>query len=441
MSLRGGSGLSARPVPVDVVEEEVIGVRSTRGRNSEDLPLLAVVYGTPSFGLFDLAEAARGTCRLAFVVDGDPSLGRLLRRLGPVIDITGLDDGDAARTTFQLAPDGITTFMDRHLLRTAFLAAELGLPFHSPATAQNLFHKHEQRGALRRAGLPGPNWVLVPPDPDVQPDLSGLQFPVVVKPDTGAGSRETTLAGNEQEVMAVVTRARSVGIASVVVEEFLPGVPDVMAPNFASFVSVESVIGAGQLRHLAVTGKFPLAYPFRETGHFIPSHLPPPVISKVLEVVTAAIIGVGITIGAVHSEVKLTPRGPRIIEVNGRVAGAIPEVLSGASGFSLLQSTMSAALGGAPASADLVPCERIGYRINVQPPTWARRVRSIDGIDALHALPGVASVGVLRNDDDPVDWRLGTDELVLAIIGSVESLDALEDVRCEIDKAVTVHYE
>jgi hypothetical protein len=102
---------------------------------------------------------------------------------------------------------------------------------------------------------------------------------------------------------------------------------------------------------------------------------------------------------------------------------------------------MSAALGGAPAGTDLVPCERIGYRINVQPPTWARRVRSIVGIDALHALPGVTSVGVLRNDDDPVDWRLGTDELVLAIIGSVASLDALEDVRGEIDKAVTVHYE
>ena len=399
------------------------------------------MYGTRSFGVFDLAEAAQGTCRLAFIVDGDPSLGRLLGRLGPVIDITGLDDGDAARTTLQLAPDGITTFMDRHLLRTAFLAAELSLPFHSPETAQSLIHKHDQRRALRRAGLPGPNWVLVPPDPDVQPNLSGLQFPVVVKPDTGGGSRETTLVGNEQEVLAVIARARSAGIASVVVEEFLPGVRELMAPNFASFVSVESVVGGGQIRHLAVTGKFPLAYPFRETGHFIPSHLPEPVVSKVLEVVTAAISGVGITVGAVHSEVKLTPRGPRIIEVNGRVAGAIPEVLSGASGFSLLQSTMSAALGGVPAGTDLVRCERIGYRINVQPPTWARRVRSIDGIDAVHSLPGVGSVGVLRNGGDPVDWKLGTDELVLAIVGSVPSLDDLEEVRCEIEKALTVTYE
>ncbi len=402
--------------------------------------MLAIVYGTRSFGVFDLAEAARGTCRLAFVVDGDPSLGRLLGRLGPVVDITGLDDEDAVTKTRQLAPDGITTFMDRHLLRTASLAAELDLPFHSPGTAQNLFHKHGQRRALRRAGLPCPNWVQVPPD-EVQPDLGALQFPVVVKPDTGAGSRETTLAGNEHAALEAITRARSAGIESVVVEEFLPGLPELMAPNFASFVSVESVIGAGQLRHLAVTGKFPLAYPFRETGHFIPSHLPEPVVSKVLEVVTAAIGAVGITIGAVHSEVKLTPRGPRIIEVNGRAPGAVPEVLRGASGFSLLQSTMSAALGGSPGGADLVPCERIGYRINVQPPTSARRVRSIEGLDALHTLPGVTSVGVLRSDGDPVNWRLGTDELVLTIIGSVVSLDALEDVRSEIDKTVTVDYE
>ena len=414
---------------------------TAQGRDSQDLPLLAVVYGYRSISLFDLAEAASGTCRLAFIVDGDPTVGRLLGRLGQVVDITGLDNREAAHKARQLAPDGITTFMDHHLLRTAFLAAELGLPFHSETTAQILIHKHEQRDALRQAGLPGPHWVLVPPPPGPDPDLGELQFPVVVKPDSGAGSRETTLAGDAEEALGAISRARAAGITSFVVEEFLPDSPELMVPNFASFVSVESVIGGGVLRHLAVTGKFPLAYPFRETGHFIPSHLPEPMLTDILEVVTIAIHAVGITVGAVHAEVKLTPQGPRIIEVNGRVAGAIPEVLWAASEFSDLRSAMAAALGQAPMGTDLVPCERLGYRINVQPPTWARQVRSIDGIDAVHALPGVASVGVLRNGGDPVNWRLGTDELVLAIIGSAASLDDLEEVRGDIDKALTITYE
>jgi biotin carboxylase len=417
-------------------------VRPTaRGRDSQDLPLLAIVYGSRSISLFDLAEAASGMCRLAFFVDGDPTLGRLLGRLGRVVDITDLDDGQATDRARQLAPDGITTFMDRHLLRTASLAAELGLPFHSAETAQILIHKHEQRGALRQAGLPGPDWVFVPPGLGPDPDFGALQFPVVVKPDSGAGSRETTLARDTEEALGAIARARAAGITSFVVEEFLPDSPELMVPNFASFISVESVIGGGVLRHLAVTGKFPLAYPFRETGHFIPSHLAEPMQTDILEVVTAAVHGVGITVGAVHTEVKLTPQGPRIIEVNGRVAGAIPEVLWGASTFSDLRSAMAAALGQAPTGTDLVPCERIGYRINVQPPTWARQVRSIEGIDAVHSLPGVGSVGVLRNGGDPVNWRLGTDELVLAIIGSVASLDDLEEVRDEIEKALTITYE
>lgn len=417
-------------------------MRSTaEERASHDLPLLAVVYGTRTFGVFDLAEAARGSCRLAFLIDGDPSLGRLLRRLGPVVDIAGLDDAEAVAKARPLAPDGITTFTDRDLVRTASLAAELGLPFHSREVAQTLVHKHDQRDALRRAGLPSPGWAFVPDDAHRSPDLGGLRFPVVVKPDTGAGSRETTLAHDEREALEAIDRARGSGVASVAVEEFLPDTPELMVPNFGSFVSVESVIGAGELRHLAVTGKFPLATPFRETGHFIPSHLPAPAIADILDVVTAAIRGIGITIGAVHTEVKLTPDGPRIIEVNGRVGGAIPDVLSTAGGFSILSSAMTAALGRSPGGTGLVGCERIGYRINVQPPTWARRVRSIEGTDAIQALPGVENVGVLRNKGDAVNWRLGTDELVLVIIGSVASLDELQDVRREVEESIRIDYD
>ena len=43
----------------------------------------------------------------------------------------------------------------------------------------------------------------------------------------------------------------------------------------ADYVSIETIIVAGRMTHLAITGRFPLAPPLRETGYFIPSTLGP----------------------------------------------------------------------------------------------------------------------------------------------------------------------
>ena len=40
----------------------------------------------------------------------------------------------------------------------------------------------------------------------------------------------------------------------------------------------------------------------------------------------------GVSTGCLHTEVKFTPDGPEIIEVNGRVGGGVPEMLERAAG-------------------------------------------------------------------------------------------------------------
>ena len=406
------------------------------------LPVLAIVQSAKSVSIFDFAQAAADCCQIASVIDGASSMTRVLRHLGPVIDITGLSDSDAVAKVRGLDPDGITTFLDADLPRTAALADGLGLPFHSPEVAATLVDKNRQRQALQRAGLPGPRFLLVPPG-DVGPDfLNGsLKFPVVVKPSAGAGSRETTMVTDGLQLIDAVARARVADIGTMVVEEYLQDSVEAMAPDFASFVSVESVIGGGQLRHLALMGKLPLAPPFRETGHFTPCHLPAAVVEDVLDVVTAAVHGMGIVIGSLHTEVKLTPDGPRIIEVNGRTGGAVHDVLSAAGGCSLIEAAMRVALGDIPSDEGLSPCNQVGYRINLQPPMTARKVCSIDGLAALRDLPGVVGVTVLREAGDPVNWRLGTDELVVAVVGAVGSLDDLRSIRRLVDEMVSISYE
>lgn len=406
-----------------------------------DLPLLAIVHNSDSVSSFDLAEAATGLCRILFVLDGDPSMARLLHHFGPVTDITGLGAAEAAARVRALEPDGIATFIDALLLRTAALADDLGLRFHSPDVAATLVDKYRQREVLQRAGLPGPRFRRIDAGDMTPEDLGAdLEYPVVVKPQAGAASRETTLAVDRDHLLDAVARARAVGIGAMVVEDYLPDSEAAMDPDYASFVSVESVMGEGRLRHLAVMGKFPLAPPFRETGHFTPSQLPPATAEEVLDAVGAAVLGIGIAVGGLHTEVKLTPAGPRIIEVNGRTGGAVPNVLSAAGGCSLLESAMRVALGQSPGDGGLSPCSRVGYKINEQPPVWAHVVHSVEGLDTVSELPGVLSVNLLRKPGDAVDWRLGSDEEVFHVLGAATDLDDLRAVRHRIDDLVSVSY-
>ena len=73
--------------------------------------------------------------------------------------------------------------------------------------------------------------------------------------------------------------------------------------------------------------RFPLAEPFRETGDFMPHPLETEEAETVVAVAIAAAEALGVRSGALHTEIKLTPDGPRIIEVNGRIGGGAIDAL------------------------------------------------------------------------------------------------------------------
>ena len=69
----------------------------------------------------------------------------------------------------------------------------------------------------------------------------------------------------------------------------------------------------------------------------MPSALPDDRQESVRLVATAAIHALGITIGVTHTEVKLTPDGPKIIEVNGRLGGSVAPLLARSAGFDAIR--------------------------------------------------------------------------------------------------------
>ncbi|MGD0380100.1 MAG: ATP-grasp domain-containing protein [Acidimicrobiales bacterium] len=396
----------------------------------------------------ELARAAAGVCDLVWIVDsGDdrqPVVPRLLRKLGTVVDIVGMSEDEAADALRPCHLDGIIAYADYIMSRASALASRLGLDFHDEVVTERIVDKLPQRTALRDGGLPVPRFVVVAPEPtseELDAVVQSVEFPVVVKPRHGATSRDTVLAHDAAELRKQLAAPPSVGSdPTKLVEEFLVGATPPPSPHLADYCSVESVVCAGQISHVAVTGRFWPAEPFRETGMILPSDYEPPVVKAVLDVATRAISAVGVRIGFLHTEIKITPDGPRVLEVNGRLGGGVPEMLALAAGLDLYQMSFRVALGERIVFDELVPTDRVGYLICRQPPQWARRVVSVESLDAVAEYPGVQAVSLNRQPGDEVDWRKGSHQYIFTVIGAAPDHEGVLAVRQLAEEGVQITY-
>jgi hypothetical protein len=175
---------------------------------------------------------------------------------------------------------------------------------------------------------------------------------------------------------------------------------------------VESAVVAGQVTHWAVTGKFPLAPPFREMGHFWPAPLAAPVRQAVLDLAARAVEALGVRTGITHTEVKLTPAGPRLIEVNGRLGGFQDSLGRLAGGLDPVALAARLALGG-PAPDTWVPQDRVVYVRAVPTPVAGGLLTGVQGIGETLALPGVRGYLTRVQPGTRIEPGVGTGELAV----------------------------
>lgn len=410
-------------------------------------PLVAVGYGPRCVPIMQLTAAAAGLCELLWMIDGSlpemREMTELLHRFGAVVDVAGLSVDQILR---ELAPpyrpDAIVTYLDANMGTYAEVAAALGLPFHTPATSVALTDKAEQRRVLKDAGLVTPPCFVLTVDQS-EKELGSIEvevgWPAVLKPRSAQGSRYTFLVNDDQQLRRYL---EDLGPKrpEMVLERYLADDTSRAAEPFADYVSVESVVAQGVIRHLALTGRFPLAENFRETGFFIPADLSSEDQGAVLDLATSAIKALGVTCGCLHTEIKFTPEGPCVIEVNGRIGGGVPEMLARAAGVALVEITLRVALGVSVESGGPAATERIGYRFFLQPPAVSATVASISGVDLVSEHPGVDSITVHQGPGAVLDWKDGSRNHILAVVGTTEDYDGLRAVNELLRNEVKVTY-
>ena len=271
--------------------------------------------------------------------------------------------------------------------------------------------------------------------PDVVAIAQRVSFPAVLKPAFGSGSRGIVSVSQAADLAAAYRPE-----LEQLVEEYLEDDPG-RDTRFASYVSVESVVSDSTISHVAITGRFPLAEPYRETGNFIPAAVSAQLQPRLLDLASAAIRALRITGAVLHTEIKLTPDGPRVIELNGRLGGRPPFVLQSVSEVNLFQVACRIALGESVRPSGLAECSGVGYWRMIQPPLTAARVRDVRGVAELRHAPGVGSATVNRGPGKDVDPAQGTDGAIVTVRGRVANLEQLAASIELIDDTVEIEYD
>lgn len=344
--------------------------------------------------------ALRRTAALGFrpvLLTNDP--GRYLGLADTGCEVVGCDT-TSARALLEVVRDrfhreelaGVTSTSEFAVPAVAELATRLGLPGNRRAAVDTCRNKAALRQALDRAAVCQPRFATVGEGAgvgEVAAAVARVGLPCVVKPVDDSGSNLVLLCRSAGEVarqvaaiLAVRTNARGMPTArTVLVEEYLDG-PE---------VSVEMFGWRGAHHCVGVVAKSvgPLPH-FVEMGHVVPSTLPPAQTHRVEQVVRATLNAAGIDFGATHTELRLTARGPAVIEVNPRPAGGmIPELIALAAGVDVVEQHLRAALD-LPVALESSRARVAGIRFLAagQDGVLAR----VDGVERARKVPGVERV-------------------------------------------------
>lgn len=285
--------------------------------------------------------------------------------------------------------DGVVTICDYYVGTVAQVAQALGLPQAFSANVVMERRKDQVRDAIGAAGLPNPRYAVTGGWDDTRAAAARIGYPLVAKPTDLASSAFVRLVGDEAQLReawhsldAFPRNFRDQPrIPLVLLEEYLIG----------EEVSVEACTYAGETTIVGITDKSLTGHPyFVEDGHMFPASLDEAAVTDIHALVHGALAAVGHDHGISHTEVKLTPDGPRIVEINPRPGGNyIAELVQHVTGIDLLLAQIDLALGRKP---DLTPRDTgvASAAIRFVVPPRAGRVSALHGADSLADDPHLA---------------------------------------------------
>lgn len=314
--------------------------------------------------------------------------------------------------------DQVVSLSEAGLVPAAELADALGMATNPLRTVRMLKNKLMMRERLREVGLSPVHARSGKTIDDVVAFIAECDGPVILKPIDGASSFSVLRVEHSAQASAAVAAMQAAGVHDFLMEEYLSG-PE---------ISVEAFSFDGRHVVIAVTDKWILDNHV-EIGHAVPSGIDTTLRAEVEHLVVRFLDAVGLRNGPSHTEIKLTPAGPRVIESHNRVGGdRINDLVRIAYGVNMKSLALAWQCGAAEA-LQAPPPLRAGAAIRFFTPPPGT-VMAIEHADTVRGLPGFEDLRLSVRVGDTVRPVRSSDERAGQVIASgSDAREAIE--RCE----------
>ena len=253
-----------------------------------------------------------------------------------------VDESACSEYAKQMNIDGVlTAATDYGVLSASFVAENLGLPGIKYSSAKRIKNKYEVRKCLFESGADDTGLSFeVSSESDVNNIINKIQFPVMVKPCDGSGSRGASRVDKSADLKTACEFAMSNSLTKkATVEPFING----------EEYGAESFVLNGEVYVLGVMKKLMTKPPYyAELGHSIPSQLSPEIENKVKNCVKKAIKALDINFGSVNMDMLITKSGDvHIVDIGARMGGNLigSHIIPIGTGVQYIENMVRAAVG------------------------------------------------------------------------------------------------
>lgn len=238
--------------------------------------------------------------------------------------------------------DGVlTAATDFSVLTMSRIAEEMHLPGINYAAAKRIKNKAEVRKCLFDAKADDTGYSFQIDSIEQIPEiLPQVQFPVMMKPVDGSGSRGASKVERAENFAKACEFAMSGSISHrAVAEPFIDG----------KEYGVESFVENGDIHILAVMQKDMTRPPYyAELGHAIPSGFSNEMDNKIKDCVRKSLIALGVNHGSVNMDLLVTKKGDvHIVDVGARMGGNLigSHIIPIGTGIAYMDNMIRAAVG------------------------------------------------------------------------------------------------
>lgn len=252
------------------------------------------------------------------------------------LNIDTLDKELTLEKALEYKIDGILTTSDSPVKTVAYVCEKLNLCGLTVSSAEITTNKLLLRQHLESRNIESTRYYNIN---NINTLLNDLIYPLIVKPVDSSASRGVKKVNNKEQLLSAYEEALSYSKKqSIIIEEYIEG----------REFSVESLTQNGITHIVSITEKTTIGSPyFVESRHVIPADLTDIENNQIKSKVCLVIDILGINNSACHTEVKLTDKGVRIIEIGARLGGdyITSDLVPLSNGINMLENIIRIALG------------------------------------------------------------------------------------------------